>query len=395
MSLSHRVSRGFLIWLAPEFACEFEGIVSRSGGGESPDINGHALSAPSPKIFSSRALLGFSCARKRLKVHLDFADAICMFLPISSEPCIRERAIAAFCAALNTPVVNIEDLETGPARAAILLTTDEYDDPVLLVRVSLISSGQGVTFCCQDDPAQFGGASGAIAAALGFAEGMGFLFDDDLIAEGGPSGPNRAWKIWSSLVSLDPDPPAIESGSSPTGREDDPTENPPLGRAVEYDEEMTPGASGLWNVEANANCDDSGGARAVELDLSDELVVVEAVDRSSQSETVVQLAPEFDQDPGAAHETSSFIEETPELEERSVLQGAPVLTKFRGGGARESADRRKLERRKAPGPVMPAAAAESLPSNSVELARTALVTREVGSEIENDRGYLTRLLSSF
>ena len=81
---------------------------------------------------------------------------------------------------MNTPVVNIEDLEVGAARAAIVLSSADNGDLSLLVRVTLISTGRGVTFRFQEDPAQFGTPSAAIDSALSFAEGMGFLFDEEL-----------------------------------------------------------------------------------------------------------------------------------------------------------------------------------------------------------------------
>lgn len=128
-----------------------------------------------------------------------------MFMPCSDESVLAESAIVAFCAALNTPVVNIDALEVGPARAGIMIAADESSELNLLVRVCLISSGEGVTFKFQGDPTEFRDAAAAIHAALSFSEGMGFLFEEDLLAGGGPAGRQRAIKIWKSLCGLHED----------------------------------------------------------------------------------------------------------------------------------------------------------------------------------------------
>ncbi len=145
-----------------------------------------------------------------------------MFMPCSDEPLLAESAIVAFCVALNTPVVNIDALEVGPARAGIMIAAGESGELKLLVRVCLISSGEGVSFKFQGDPAEFRDAPAAIAAALSFSEGMGFLFEEDLLAGGGPAGRQRASKIWKSLCGLreeaKPKVAAAEpGGSTPTG----------------------------------------------------------------------------------------------------------------------------------------------------------------------------------
>lgn len=122
-----------------------------------------------------------------------------MFMPCSDESALAESAIIAFCAALNAPVVNIDALAVGPARAGIMIAAGEAGELNLWVRVSLISSGEGITFKFQGDPAEFRDPSAAIDAALSFSEGMGFLFEEDLLTRGGRSGRQRALKIWNSL----------------------------------------------------------------------------------------------------------------------------------------------------------------------------------------------------
>lgn len=246
-----------------------------------------------------------------------------MFLPSSDEPPIHETEIVAFCTALNTPVVNIEDLDVGPARAAILLSADSSRGLSLLVRVSLISLPQGVTFRFQEDPALFGTHERAVEAALGFAEGMGFLFDLDLIESGGPSGRARALRIWSSL---------IDSSSSQT--------------------------------DLNAPNSD-----APELELTDDLILEDEVVESPSTPDAAMVVGKAS---GANTETASFAAQGPPTDSGAAV-GSPVLTKFRGARVAEDVSR----------------------PNSVELARTTLMSEEVASEVVDDTGFLTRLLSSF
>lgn len=126
-----------------------------------------------------------------------------MFMPTAEDAQIAESAMVAFCATLNTPVVNVEGLPVGPARAGILLSASEYGDLNLWVRVASLSSDQGLTFKFQGDPSDLGAPAQAIEAALSFAEGMGFLFEEDMIAAAGGGDARRAYKVWMSLLEGD------------------------------------------------------------------------------------------------------------------------------------------------------------------------------------------------
>ena len=44
-----------------------------------------------------------------------------MFLSRSDPPTLDEASLRGMCVSLNNPVVNIEDLPVGPARALIVL----------------------------------------------------------------------------------------------------------------------------------------------------------------------------------------------------------------------------------------------------------------------------------
>ena len=142
-----------------------------------------------------------------------------MFMPTNEDARVAESAIVAFCTALNTPVVDIEGLGNAPARAGILLSTSQYGALDLWVRVRTISSGQGVTFKFQGDPADLGDPTAALAAALSFSEGMGFLFANDMIGEAGIAESGRAHRAWASLFESggngQPEPPPVVEPVAP------------------------------------------------------------------------------------------------------------------------------------------------------------------------------------
>ncbi|MCP4038090.1 MAG: hypothetical protein GY944_17265 [bacterium] len=161
-------------------------------------------------------------------------------MPSSEDPVVAESAILGFCATLNAPVVNVDALDVGPGRAGILLSAGQYGGLNLWVRVSLISNGQGVTFKFQGDPGDFGDHRGALEAALSFAEGMGFLFEDDMLPQGGPSGRNRAHRIWTSLFEV-PGPEQLPLEAIETGGEAPIHPDPAAAPGPECSEPLTRG----------------------------------------------------------------------------------------------------------------------------------------------------------
>jgi hypothetical protein len=275
-----------------------------------------------------------------LKLRRDVSDGLRMFMPCSDAPAIAESAIAAFCASLNTPVLNIEMLEVGLARAGIMLAAQEYGQLVLLVRVSLMANGEGVTFQFQGDPADLGDAAGALEAALSFSEGMGFLFEEDLLCRGDRSGRARAFNIWNSLCNR---------------RED------PIGAA---EPTVVPEAARVAAPPPVAR----GPVPAAEIELTDAMLACEP-GGPVENETIAQVADSL---------TQSFLElggeEYAGDAPPEVAMGSPVLTKFR-------------ERREPAGAVRR--------PGSEELGRVAIETEELATEFVDDSGFLTRLLSCY
>jgi len=112
------------------------------------------------------------------------------------------RALRSLHFSLNTPVVAIEDLAVGPARAAIgVQDVGEGRTSLMLV---VRSQRTGQLACFSHDEALESDASTQIEldGALSFAEGMGFLFDADAIPELGADGSEQAAGAWNDLLGL-------------------------------------------------------------------------------------------------------------------------------------------------------------------------------------------------
>jgi hypothetical protein len=126
-----------------------------------------------------------------------------MFFP-APPPADRDiEGLRALRRSLNSPVVAIEMLPTGPASAAIVLHGGPGDRPRVTIALRSARSGQLAFFTADEERAQFGSPAVALDAALSFAESMGFLFDDDEVEAVGDDGPAHAARFWRAFVSTD------------------------------------------------------------------------------------------------------------------------------------------------------------------------------------------------
>lgn len=112
---------------------------------------------------------------------------------------------------LNTPVLSIAELPVGPGTAAIAVHVDSCDG---LSRYTLAvrseRSRKVVFFSAGDENYSRSEPSLAAEAALSLAEGMGFLFEEDLTQ----ISRETAVLIWEEFVdSADPSPPVAASAS--------------------------------------------------------------------------------------------------------------------------------------------------------------------------------------
>jgi hypothetical protein len=122
-----------------------------------------------------------------------------MFSPRRRPLIAREEQLRSLRLTLNTPELMAGEMPAGPARAAIAV----HDDPDGSLRLTVVvqSLGTGTLVCWSweggIEPATIGSATDA---ALSFCESMGFLFDDDVLADVTPEARERAVGHWSELV---------------------------------------------------------------------------------------------------------------------------------------------------------------------------------------------------
>lgn len=123
-----------------------------------------------------------------------------MFRRNDDVPLLSEAGLQGFCASLNAPVVNLEKLPVAPARAAIALFSEEDGRLALCVGLCSLESGQLAIFSYRGGVGDLGSPAKAMDVALSFAEGMGFLFDQDLVSNGGSAGRAQALQTWLDLM---------------------------------------------------------------------------------------------------------------------------------------------------------------------------------------------------
>ena len=294
-----------------------------------------------------------------------------MFMPCSDDVLVPESAILGFCSALNTPVINVEDLSVGPARAAILLATEENGDLLLVVRVARIATGEGKTFKFQGDPNEFGDPTSALDAALGFSEGMGFLLEEIPVSDGLGAGSQRAIKIWESLFAL--------PEQSARGADAVKTRGAASGTALAVPAELE-----LTDAVVEGEV---ASAQLIAGQISEDVNHATASDVEMQAvfNQVVEAAFKAPNQPDAAigattgSLTQSFVDDTGERTEfaapnaQEAVMGARLLTKFRTGPVNET----------------------RLPPGAERQVQIALASETVGAGARERADYLTRLLSSF
>lgn len=114
-----------------------------------------------------------------------------MFFARQEAPDPARSALRSLRPSLNTPVVVVEDLPAGPASAAIACFGDPAGPHVVLA-IRSERSGQAIFFGPDAERRDAQRSEPAVDAALSFAESMGFLFDEDRLAQA-PAEAQRAW----------------------------------------------------------------------------------------------------------------------------------------------------------------------------------------------------------
>ncbi len=128
-----------------------------------------------------------------LKPPAHCADESGMFTASSSVPASVRSPLRSVRFSLNTPVVAVPQLPTGPAMAGIAVHAGGQDSIVNLA-IRCVRTGHVVFYGPDEDWSDLHGPDLAVDAALSFAESLGFLFDDDSVqAEGGLRAAARRW----------------------------------------------------------------------------------------------------------------------------------------------------------------------------------------------------------
>jgi len=124
-----------------------------------------------------------------------------MLFTARTAPDPTTTQLVSLCCSLNSPIISIPELPVGPASAAIAIHDDLAAGTHITVAVKCRRTDDVALFRAQ-------GENGATADAFArtvllWAEGMGFLFDDDLCFD----APNQkgvrnetATEIWRELV---------------------------------------------------------------------------------------------------------------------------------------------------------------------------------------------------
>jgi hypothetical protein len=132
-----------------------------------------------------------------------------MFVRHAEPVSLTQMGLEGLCVSLNRPVVEIDPLPAGPARAAIALHRSADGERCLFVAVCAVESRVVALFV-------FGGhlrsVNEAMEEGLSFAEPMGFLFDDDMLRDASgaadavvePAASRRALECWCELLGEDP-----------------------------------------------------------------------------------------------------------------------------------------------------------------------------------------------
>lgn len=132
-----------------------------------------------------------------------------MILPARKPLEPHGRPLRALQISLNSPVVTIESLPRGPASAAVAV----HDRGATLC-VRSLRTGQAAFFATTEELADQRRV--ALEVALSFAESLGFLFEDDVVAARGAGGPDEAARLWRELCG---DRMAAEAESVPAARD--------------------------------------------------------------------------------------------------------------------------------------------------------------------------------
>jgi hypothetical protein len=286
-----------------------------------------------------------------------------MFFLRREEPLgLAEDRLMGLRLSLNAPVVSTADLPVGPARAAIAVHEEPDGRPNVTVAVRSIKSGELVLYSYDGDLREESSVAVGADAALSFAEGMGFLFDEDELAAADSQARARAFGLCRDLMGIE----SVTSPPSRSGRiaEDDvafdfgPALD--LGAAFELDEPLE---EAEFPLDPDERC---------ELELTDPVDLDEPLSVSPAPASAASV-------PSEPPRLTKFRHPAPSLREPSRV-GAPASDAVR---PREGADAR----------AGAAATGTAAGRRRAALGKLRLIKRKRGSG--DGQSWILKLLSSF
>lgn len=144
-----------------------------------------------------------------------------MFRRLSEPLPLSEASLLALRPALNTPVLNVGFLPVGPARAALVVFAEEYGAIGIAFGIRSVEGRQVAVLRNQETIEETAALSEALEPALAEAERMGFLFDEDMLAESTAVARGAAATLWAELMG-EPEVDSVASPSPVPGRAEGP-----------------------------------------------------------------------------------------------------------------------------------------------------------------------------
>ena len=134
--------------------------------------------APGPESAARAAASGAGLPSHDAQDSPLLADAGAMLRRIAEPLALSEASLLALRPGLNAPVLNVEFLPVGPARAAIVVFAEGYGGIGLALGIRSSEGGQIAVFRNQESLDESVPIGEVIEPALAAAERMGFLFEN-------------------------------------------------------------------------------------------------------------------------------------------------------------------------------------------------------------------------
>jgi len=143
-----------------------------------------------------------------LKPRASATDEPGMFRRQAAAAPLEASRLQRLCLSLNAPVLHLDELPVGPARAGIAVYADAEGGLGLAIGLRASEGGAVARYGYAGDARDFRDADHALDAALTFAERLGFLFDEDVVARAGRDDALRQWAGLLGERGGEPPPPA-------------------------------------------------------------------------------------------------------------------------------------------------------------------------------------------